>query len=58
MYLDFTASNFPSTFNLANNRIYNVNLGGEFEKIFLAQDQVIKDLPIGTTTLAQETKMF
>ena len=54
--LDFTASNFPSTFNLANNRIYNVNLGGEFEKIFIAQDQVIRDLPIGTTTIRARNK--
>ena len=56
--LDFVASNFPSTFNLANNRIYNVNLGGEFEKIFVAQDQVIRDFQLEQQLLELEIKMY
>ena len=33
-----------------------MNVGSEFEKLFLAQDQVIKDLPIGTTTIRARNK--
>ena len=54
--LDYSESTFPTTFNLGNNRVYNLTVGGEFEKFFIAQDQVIKDLPVGTTSIKARNK--
>jgi hypothetical protein len=54
--LDYNESTYPGTFNLGNNRIYSLNIGSEFEKIFVAQDQIIRDLPIGTTTVKARNK--
>lgn len=49
--LDYDRGTFPGNFRLANNQIYQLNIGGEFEKTFLAKDRVIRDIPIGTTTV-------
>lgn len=54
--LDYNETSFPSTFNLGNNRVYDLTVGGEFEKFFVGQDQVIKDLPIGTTSIRARNK--
>ena len=54
--LDFTATSFPGSVNLANNRVYDLEIGGEFEKLFVSQDQVIPDLPVGTTTVRSRNK--
>ena len=54
--LDFNTTVFPGNFNLGNNRVYNLTVGGEFEKLFLTDDLVIPDLPIGTTTLKARNK--
>ena len=49
--LDYDRGTFPGNFRLANNQIYQLNVGGEFEKTFLAKDRIIRDIPIGTTTV-------
>ena len=54
--LDYSETTFPSTFNLGNNRVYNLTVGGEFEKFFVGQDQTIKDLPVGTTSVKARNK--
>ena len=54
--LDYSETTYPSTFNLGNNRIYNLTVGGEFEKFFVGQDQVIRDLPVGTTSIKARNK--
>ena len=54
--LDYSETTFPTTFNLGNNRIYNLTVGGEFEKFFVGQDQTIKDLPVGTTSIKARNK--
>ena len=48
---DYDTSEFPGKFNLANNRVYHLETGTEFEPTFLTEDEVIKDLGIGVTTV-------
>jgi len=54
--LDFNTTIFPGTFNLGNNRVYNLSVGGDFEKLFLTDDLVIPDLQVGTTTIKARNK--
>lgn len=54
--LDFNTTVFPGQFNLGNNRVYNLSVGGEFEKLFLTNDLTIPNLPIGTTTIKARNK--
>ena len=49
--VDYNQTTIPGTFNLGNNRVYNVEVGGEFEKTFLAENLVIQDLQRGTTSV-------
>jgi len=49
--VDYNQTAIPGTFNLGNNRVYNVEIGGEFEKAFLAENLVIQDLQRGTTSV-------
>ena len=54
--LDFDPATFPGNFRLANNRIYNLNIGSEFEKLFLTKDLTIPNLPVGVTTVKARNK--
>ena len=54
--LDFDSSTFPGNFRLSNNRVYNLNVGAEFEKQFLLKDLTIPNLPIGVTTVRARNK--
>jgi len=49
--IDYNQTSIPGTFNLGNNRVYNMEIGGEFEKTFLAENLVIEDLQRGTTSV-------
>lgn len=49
--LDYDVDNYPGMFKLANNSIYRLELGSVFEKLFLTEDLVIPDLPIGLSTV-------
>ena len=48
---DYDTSEFPGKFHLANNRVYHLETGTEFETVFLTEDQIIKDLGLGVTTV-------
>lgn len=48
--LVFNTTDYSSTFNLANNRIYTIEAGGSFEKLF-SEDLIIPNLPVGTTVV-------
>ena len=54
--LDFDPATFPGNFRLGNNRVYNLDVGSDFEKIFLTKDLTIPNLPIGTTTIKARNK--
>ena len=49
--VDYNQTSTPGLFNLGNNRVYNIEVGGEFEKTFLAENLVIEDLQRGTTSV-------
>jgi len=49
--LDYDTTTYPGALNLVNNRIYSFTVNNEFEKISLPQDRIIKNLPLGITTL-------
>jgi len=49
--VDYNQTTIPGTFNLGNNRVYNIEIGGEFEKSFLSENLVIEDLQRGTTSV-------
>ena len=49
--VDYNQTAIPGTFNLGNNRVYSIEIGGEFEKAFLAENLVIEDLQRGTTSV-------
>jgi len=48
---DYDTSAFPGKFHLANNRVYQLDTGSSFESAFLTEEQTIKDLGTGTTTV-------
>jgi hypothetical protein len=45
--IDYDATAYPGTFNLAGNKLYNVNLSMIFKRISLGTDRVIRDAPTG-----------
>ena len=49
--LDYDESVFPGRFNLANNGIYELQINSEYEKVFVDNDLLIRDLPEGTTSV-------
>jgi hypothetical protein len=49
--VDYNQTTIPGTFNLGNNRVYSIEIGGEFEKSFLSENLVIEDLQRGTTSV-------
>lgn len=54
--LDYNKGTFPGNFRLANNRVYSVQIGAEFDKLFDIKDKIIKDLGEGVTTLKARNK--
>jgi hypothetical protein len=48
---DYDTTRFPGSFNLTNNKLYTMTINNEFDKITLPQDRIIKDLPLGITSL-------
>ncbi len=48
---DYDTTRFPGSFNLTNNKLYTITINNEFDKITLPQDRIIKDLPLGITSL-------
>ena len=54
--LDYDRDTFPGKFSLANNRVYNLQIGSDFEQLFLTKDQIIPGLLQGTTALRARNK--
>ena len=53
---DYNKTTFPGNLRLANNRVYNIGVGSDFERFFLTKDGVISDLQVGTTTVRARNK--
>ena len=53
---DYDTNRFPGLFRLANNRVYNLEIGSDFEPLFLTKDSIVKDLGIGTTSVRARNK--
>jgi len=53
---DYDPAAFPGRFALANNRVYKLEVGSDFESIFLTKDMVIPDLNVGTTSIRARNK--
>jgi len=49
--LSYSKSDYPGLLNLANDRIYHLSVNSNFESFVPDSDSVIKDLPLGTTTV-------
>lgn len=49
--LSYSKSDYPGLLNLANDRIYHLSVNSNFESFVPDSDSVIKDLPLGTTTI-------
>lgn len=54
--LNYSVNEFRGNFNLSNSKVYSIQLGGEFEKIFLSKDRIIKDVPSGTIVVKARNK--
>jgi len=53
---DYDTAAFPGRFVLANNRVYHLEVGSDFESIFLTKDMIIPDLDVGTTSIRARNK--
>ena len=53
---DYDTAEYPGKFHLANNRVYRLETGSEFESIFLTKDNKIPDLQLGTTSIRARNK--
>ena len=53
---DYDTATFPGRFVLANNRVYKLEVGSDFESIFLTKDMIIPDLDVGTTSVRARNK--
>jgi len=53
---EYDTAVYPGRFTLANNRIYHLETGSDFEAIFLTKDKIIPNLLQGTTTIRARNK--
>jgi hypothetical protein len=53
---DYDATAYAGSFNLANNRLYSIEVGGEFDRLILTDDLTIRDLAVGITSLRARNK--
>lgn len=53
---DYDTNAYAGQFNLANNRLYTVNTGDDFDRLLLTSDLVIEDLDLGVTTIRARNK--
>lgn len=49
--LSYSKSDYPGLLNLANDRVYYLSVNSNFESFIPDADAVIKDLPLGITTI-------
>ena len=48
---DYDTSVYPGSFNLANSGIYDLQVSSDYDRLFIAEDQIIRDLPFGVTSV-------
>jgi hypothetical protein len=53
---EYDTAVYPGRFTLANNRIYHLETGSDFEAIFLTKDKIIPNLLQGTTSIRARNK--
>ena len=53
---EYDTAVYPGRFTLANNRIYHLETGSDFEPIFLTKDKIIPNLLQGTTSIRARNK--
>ena len=56
--LDYDPFTFPGSFNLANNGVYDLSLGSDFNQIFLTEDRRIPDVRIGAISVKARNRNF
>ena len=52
----YDTNEFPGRLTLANNRVYKLEVGSEYEALFLTKNKIIPDLSIGTTSIRARNK--
>ncbi len=56
---DFDTTTYPGNFRLANSGVYDLQVSSEYERLFLDQDQLIRNLSFGVTSVkARNTNRF
>jgi len=53
---DYSNLEYPTYLHLANSSIYTLEVDSNYDKVFLSKDLVIKDLPLGVTSLMARNK--
>lgn len=48
---DYNTATYPSTYNLANSRIYSIDVASEYVKYYNPENSIIPNLPLGTTSV-------
>lgn len=56
--LDYDPFTYPGTHNLANNGIYDLSLGSDFDQAFLTEDRKLPDVRIGPISVKARNRNF
>jgi hypothetical protein len=54
--INYNANAYPGIFNLSNNGIYSLDVTSGYEKLFLTENLLIPELPLGTTSVKARNK--
>lgn len=54
--LDYNSAKFPGVIETANSRAYTLHVNSSYESLYLADDSIIEELPIGVTTVRARNK--
>lgn len=49
--LDYDSIAYPGTYRLANSRVYSIDVGSTYEKLFNSDSQTLENLPLGVTSV-------
>jgi hypothetical protein len=49
--IQYNANTYPGVFNLANNGVYTLDVSDGYEKLFLTENLIIPELPLGITSV-------
>ena len=56
--LDYDPFTYPGNFHLANNGVYDLSLGSDFDQIFLTEDRTIPNVRIGPISVKARNRNF